>query len=340
MNTLLDGIDGVWRGQEGDIAVAVCTSHSVRDLRAQLVALAYQVRALGGSSMGVCIASGTRLTEERMNAEITQFRRLLDGSLATRLHIVRAQDGRLSGPFDTPEAFQAWALEILREEFTSPARLMPAQQLVVSALAQMRMANAPPSAIKDLQAACQASYPTVAKVLTSLGARGLLEDLQRGQGVRFRPLDASEWMDLATDHARHRQVVLYADPTRLMTPTRLAHRAMHLLSTGALPRAMRIGGVVGAAHHFPSLDITAPRRLDITAPSDPDYIADRIDAGLVRTQAAKMDAVVAIHLEPVRASQPGSYAGWLECLADLIELGYIAEAREMAYAMERINRQG
>lgn len=340
MNTLLDGIDGVWRGQEGDIAVAVCTSHSVRDLRAQLVALAYQVRALGGSSMGVCIASGTRLTEERMNAEITQFRRLLDGSLATRLHIVRAQAGRITGALDTPGEFQAWALDLLRGESTSQTRLMPAQQLVVSALAQMRMANATPSAIKDLQAECQASYPTVAKALKTLAGRGLLEDMQRGQGVRFRPLDASEWMDLATDHARHRQVVLYADPTRLTTPSRLAIHALQLLARNGLPRSTRIGGVVGAAHHFPLLDITAPCRLDITAPADPDYIADTIDAGLVRTQAAKRDAVVAIHLEPIRTSQPGPYAGWLECLADLIELGYIAQAREMAVVMERINRQG
>ena len=91
---------------------------------------------------------------------------------------------------------------------------------------------------------------------------------------------------------------------------------------------------MGAAQHFPALDITAAPRLDVSTDADAAQLAAMIDAGLRPKTRPEQRVVLAVHT----SRQPGPHpperwAGELECLADLIEMGYAREAAEMAEQM-------
>ena len=141
-------------------------------------------------------------------------------------------------------------------------------------------------------------------------------------------------MELAREHARLRAVQWFTDPTGLASPDQLAKRLAHLQESGALPRSIRIGGVLGAAQHFPALDITAAPRLDLSTEKDAAHLAAMIDAGLRPKTRPEQRVVLAVHTSRQSGPHPPErWAGELECLADLIEMGFTREAAEMAEQM-------
>lgn len=335
-------IDGRWEGPLGPILVEVKRTSSVRDLRGALVALAYLVERDASIRAAVCVVVDSRLTEARLREELDRFRGVLRPEIAARVHLL-ADPGASDGArvaFDgsiaeLPNAFHAWFGERLaaeRQRGRSP--LLPPRQGVVAALAQLRLRSEPPVTVKRLQEISGASYPTVAAVLKDFTDKGWLEDGSE-RGVRLRPLTAREWMELAREHARLRTVQWFTDPTGLASPDQLAKRLAHLQESGELPRSIRIGGVLGAAQHFPALDITAAPRLDLSTEEDAVHLASMLDAGLRPKTRAEQRVVLAVHT----SRQPGPYpperwAGELECLADLIEMGFTREAAEMADALQ------
>ena len=220
---------------------------------------------------------------------------------------------------------------------------MPPRQDVIAALAQLRLRNLAPVTIKHLQEVCDVSYPTVAAVLKELTQKGWLEDTGE-RGVRLRPLTVGEWMELAQDHARLRKSQLFTDSTGQSAPEQMARRLARLQASKKLPRSVRVGGVLGATGHFPALDITAAPRLDISVDADRARVVALIDAGLQPKTRPEQRVALAVHVtrepfgdEPGPESEP-RLASELECLADLIEMGYKREASEMARHMESINK--
>ena len=322
--------DGRWDGPEGPIVVEIIRTSSVRDVRGALLALAYRVQADPTIREAVCVVVDSRLSATRLQEELDRFRSVLRPEIADRIHWLT--DPGAAG--HRPEAFRAWLAErIATERARGRAPQSPPRQIVIAALAQLRLRSEPPVTVKRLQEISGASYPTVAAVLKDFTDKGWLEDGSE-RGVRLRPLTAREWMELAREHARLRTVQWFTDPTSLASPDQLTKRLAHLQESGALPRSIRIGGVLGAAQHFPALDITAAPRLDLSTEEDAVHLAAMIDAGLRPKTRPEQRVVLAVHT----SRQPGPHpperwAGELECLADLIEMGYAREAAEMAEQM-------
>lgn len=162
--------------------------------------------------------------------------------------------------------------------------------------------------------------------------------------MRLRPLTVGEWMELAQDHGRLRKTQLFTDPTGQSGPEPMARRLARLQASKKLPRSVRVGGVLGATGHFPALDITAAPRLDISVDAEPTRVAALLDAGLQPKTRPEQRVALAVHVtrEPLGNEQGlGSeprLASELECLADLIEMGYTREASEMARHMESISK--
>ena len=302
----------------------------MRDVRSALLTLAYRVQADPTIHEAVCVVVDSRLSATRLQEELDRFRSVLRPEIADRIHWLT--DPGAAG--DRPEAFRAWLAErIAAERRRGKAAQLPPRQIVVAALAQLRLRSEPPVTVKRLQEISGASYPTVAAVLKDFTDKGWLENGSE-RGVRLRPLTAREWMELAREHARLRTVQWFTDPTGLASPDQLAKRLAHLQESGELPRSIRIGGVLGAAQHFPALDITAAPRLDLSTEEDAVHLAAMIDAGLRPKTRPEQRVVLAVHT----SRQPGPHpperwAGELECLADLIEMGYAREAAEMAEQM-------
>lgn len=347
-------VDGRWESPSGPILVDVKRTNSMRDVRGALLALAYRVRSEASTSRAVCVLVDTRLSQGRLQEELQRLRGVLHPEIADSVHFlvgkgVRGHDRVMfSGSFDNvSNDFRAW-LEALvtTERLHSHTPQLPARQVVVATLAQLRLWNQPPVTLKHLQQTCGVSYPTVATVLKELTDKGWLENSDE-RGVRLRHLTVGEWMELARDHAKQRKVHLFIDPTGQSSPEQLAKRLARLQSANKLPRSVRIGGVLGAARHFPALDITAAPQLNLTVEADPIRVAEMLDAGLRPKTRAEQRIALAVHvardpwvITDKGTTTQGTWAGELECLADLIEMGFVREASEMAHHMELTNKNG
>lgn len=354
INTTDGKVDIRWDGPSGPILVECKRTNSMRDVRDALIALAYRLRGASPPARAVCVFVDSRLSSGRLKKELLQLRSVLHPEIADRIHFLVENGARSRNvvPFtgsleNVPPDFYTWLQPLVESERLRGHTPQPSpRQSVIAALAHLRLWNEPPVTIKQLQDECGVSYPTVAIVLKELASKGWLEDSGE-RGVRLRPLTSGEWIELARDHARQRKVLLFTDPTGHSSPEQLDKRLAHLQSTGKLPRSVRIGGVLGASRHFPELDITAAPRLDLSVDADPAHVASMLDAALQPRTSAAQRVALAVHVtrDPwvithAGSTTHGSRAGELECLADLIEMGFIREASEMAHHMELTSKEG
>jgi hypothetical protein len=355
LNTLAPyEVDGRWEGPIGDILVEVKRTNSMRDVRDALLALAYLVRREPPTSTAVCVLVASRLSYSRLHDELHKLREVVHPGIADRIHfLVDKSDASrnvvaFSGSLeDASSDFYTWLENLVAAERLRGHRpQLPPRQMVVAALAQLRLWNHPPVTVKYLQEACRVSYPTVATALKDLAEKGWLEDSGE-RGVRLRHLTIAEWMELARDHSKQRRVHLFTDPTGQISPEQMVKRLTRLQSANKLPRSVRIGGVLGASRHFPELDITAAPRLDLSVDADPVQVAEMLDAGLRLKTGPEQRIALAVHVtrDPWVITDAGpeaqnQCAGELECLADLIEMGFTREASELAHHMELTNKEG
>jgi len=346
-----DDADARWQGSGGAVLVEFKKTHSMRDVRHALLTLAYLIRREPPSTTAVCVLVDSRLSDNRLRDELQQLRQVIHPEIASRVHYLvdKGDAGRnivaFSGSLtDAPADFYPWLeAQVAAERVRGQGPQLPPRQGVIAALAQLRLRNLAPVTIKHLQEVCDVSYPTVAAVLKELTQKGWLEDTGE-RGVRLRPLTVGEWMELAQDHARLRKAQLFIDPTGQSEPEQMTRRLARLQASKKLPRSVRVGGVLGATGHFPELDITAAPRLDISVDAEPARVVALLDAGLQPKTRPEQRVALAVHVthEPLGDEQrPGSeprLASELECLADLIEMGYTREASEMARHMESISK--
>ena len=345
---------GRWKEPIGDIVVEVKRTNSMRDVRHALLALAYLVHHEPSTSKAVCVLVDSRLSQGRLDDELHQLRAVVHPAIANRIHFLVDKSGAthsvaaFSGSLeDAPSAFYTWLEKLVTTERRRGHRHpLPPRQMVVATLAQLRLWNHPPVTVRYLQETCRVSYPTAAAVLKDLAEKGWLEDSGE-RGVRLRNLTMGEWTELASDHAKQRKVHLFTDSTGQISPEQLVKRLARLQSAGKLPRSVRIGGVIGAAGHFPELDITAAPRLDLSVAADAGQVAATLDAGLSHKTRPEQRITLAVHVSPdplvisdMGSEAQGQWAGELECLADLIEMGLTREASGLARHMELPRKEG
>jgi len=348
-----------WRGADGSSCfVEIRQTNSIRDVRDAFLGLAHLLQKKAPQSTALCVLVESRLSEERLQDELARFRDVIRPDIGPRIHfLVRTGNGEhpntvsFKGSLkDVPGSFYTWLEALMEHERvhgrSAPRRRLPPRQIVMAALAQLRLRNHPPVTIRHLQEICTVSYPTVAAVLKDLSGKGWLEDSGE-RGVRLRPLTTGEWMTLARDHGRLRQTHLYTDATGHSSPERMVKQLARLQAAGKASQKVRIGGVIGASRHFPELDITAAPRLDLSIDTLPAQLAALLDAGLRRKTKPEQQVALALHvtndsgeITGVEGAPPGPQASELECLSDLIEMDYVREATEIAHHMELMNQNG
>lgn len=208
-----DEVDGRWEGARGAVLVEVKKTHSMRDVRDVFLALAYRLSAEPASSTAVCVLVESRLSASRLQEEMRGFRAVIHPKIANRVNFLLAKgspkDKRaaaFSGSMQSvPGEFGEWLGELVANVPTGGhAPQLAPRQLVVAALAQLRLWSLPPVTVKSLQEACRVSYPTVAAVLKGIGrerhARGVWSagrsaqalDLGRMDGVGARPREIAQ----------------------------------------------------------------------------------------------------------------------------------------------------
>jgi len=267
--------------------------------------------------------------------EVEQFRAVVRPDLASRIHIANMDgDGGLSGsPFDNNLEFLRWLTEFVATETASISTVRSNRQGVSSMLAQLWLRGEGPQSFKALQHLCGASYPTVSTAVKDLSDKGFISH-QSDRRVGLKYLTDDAWFSMAKAHGANRKVLRFVDPTgQSRTPQAMATRLFKLQQEGIL-KNVAVGGVIGAKHYYPDLDITASPRLDLSVYGASTEFVRKVDAALEQTTDPQARAVLVVHLVPgparfiVEASD-GTWASEIECLADLFELGLVREAMEM-----------
>jgi len=182
------------------------------------------------------------------------------------------------------------------------------------------------------------SYPTVANAVSALGS---LIERQSDRRIRLRwfPRDQFARLLAISDHARG--TVRFADRSAQPRDPETHVRRLEKLN----PPDLAIGGVLGAAHHFPGLDLVGAPRLDLSQHSagrrlDLRFI-EKLDPALKRLDDPLEPASVVVHqvrhADALFTTREGGlqWADPVECLLDLHEAHLDAQATQFIKALER-----
>jgi DNA-binding MarR family transcriptional regulator len=334
-------VDGRWRGAAGDILVEIKRTNNVRDVRNALVALAYELRDDAPTTTALCVVTQSKLSPNRLADEIDQFREVVRPDLAHRIHLLTTdEDGQLRGSeYASDPEFNKWLMNLVAEENSTIAPGRSNQQSVTSMLVQLSLRGCGPQTFKALQEACGASYPTVAATVKELSAHGFIEH-QSDRRIVLKYLTPEAWLKIARAHGANRKVLRFVDPTgQARTPEAMAKRLFKLQDQG-VAKHVAVGGVLGAMHYFPDLDITASPRLDLTIYGQGTDFIQKLDAALALTSDPQAKAIVVVHLTPepprfIEQLLGATWASELECIADLTEMGLTREVIEMVSDLNR-----
>ena len=183
----------------------------------------------------------------------------------------------------------------------------------------------------ELMATVGCSYPTVAAALAEFR-----EDIlrHRDRRVELRRWPRLGWLRYVSVQERARATERYVD--RSGSP-RSAADLLRRLERLERPD-IAVGGVPGALHHVPSLDVVGTATVALTL-HDPEGTAttdfvERLDPALVRTETAEPAPTVVVHRQRLRrflasGEEPGPHwADPVDCLLDLHEAGLEGLAKQ------------
>lgn len=324
------------------VVVALRRSHSMRDVRDALAVLAQHLGSASAGTEGICVVVDSRITSARLDEELGRFRAMLRPELAGALYLVSASDGQVVGALpDRPPNLSEAILEAARSGVPLTEGKV-SRQYVKARLAERWCEGLGSEHIAEMRRQTGASYQTVAAALAELTTLGAMYEGRDGLPA-LRGFTAEMLIKLAEEHGRSRKTVGYVDPTQLARPPyAMAKRLLDRIDI-ARTGAIAIGGVIGASHHYPDLDITGAPRLDLCVFCGSTDFVSKIDAGLLNQDKStvRADAVLVLHMHRdlrCSTSADGDVASRIDCLADLLEMGFQREASEFAQHLARSAR--
>ena len=274
-----------------------------------------------------------KMTDARLTQELDEMREVLRPGIGSRLFVTSVRDGIVSRlPKELGGGLEELVLNLVARE----ARLQGAKRgtawfSVLEVLVHHWLNGSPPTSIAALMSTTGLSYPSVAAAIERLR-----HVVRRGsnRSVELLRFPREEWEQLASASDSVRETMRFADRTGKPRAIEALVRRL-----AALDRTdIAIGGILGATHHLPNLDIVGTPRLDLSvhAPhGTPDIsVVSHLDAALERTSLREEPAVVVLHVVRRRDALFGRNVGgsvWAdptECLLDLQEAKLEAQAQQ------------
>ncbi len=326
---------------------------AVSTIRSALLKLAYAITDRGQTTRGILLVIDPKITDERLDEEEKYAKKVLEPGITKRLGIVVYQDGELRG---CPEGM---TIEV-RRELGRLAGAELAQKVIkihsgaafyeiFKILVHQWLLDKGPMTAVWLANTAGCTYPTVATALQRLGSTIKRHSDRRIELAHF---PREEWAQLVAVSNQARSTVRFADRSgqprspeslrRRMTDRYLAAiRAPSPESLlGRVPKLehsdIAVGGVFGAKHYYPSLDLTSSPRLDLTIHGNRiDWgFVERLDPALKRAQDPSEPANLVVHFLRRhdslfdKADDGVNWADPVECLLDLHEMRLEPQARE------------
>lgn len=325
---------------KGDTVYEVLVeSKDARRLRTTLMDLARATSSSGKIRRAVLVLEEPTITGSRLHEEWQGAATVIRPELFSRLSVVIRQSGEWSGIPVPPDASEVPVLdEILQHELSrrpaSASRSSEAHYEILRILVHQWLLARGPTSVGSLMEISGASHPTVSRSLDRL-AHCLQRQSDRSVELRIFPRD--EWSRLVAVADDVRATVRFVDRSgQARSPESLLRRLRQLQR-----QDVAVGGVWGAKHYQPSLDLIGNPRLDLSIHSwrkaaDLSFV-ERLDPALEKATRRDESPILVIHsirraeslFQPADNDLP--WADPVECLLDL------HEARLESQALEFLN---
>lgn len=232
----------------------------LRNVRLGLMQLAYALTERPHSE-GYMLLSDVEVTWERLETEWQKAAAVLRKEPLARMVLCVEAKGEIRGIPRTPDPVTQRilldVLEVQRGKHRPRQVKADASFVVLKVLLHHWLTNGEFVTANWLARTAGYSYPTVANVLGRLGSL-----IERGpkRRLRLRWFPHEEWVRLISLSDQARSTVRFAD--RSGQPRAPEDHLARLEKIN--PKEVAIGGVLGAKHYFPDLDIVGTPRLDLS----------------------------------------------------------------------------
>jgi hypothetical protein len=333
-------------GRYANWLIEVFPGSSLRDLRLAVLQLAYRLSQDDARDLrGMVVLVDSRIRSSSINNEMSHLRAVLRSDLVDRLVIYNGADA-LAGAlrsYDAPpelltHEFHGYLNNLITSETSStrPYGTAPGsgKDAVLEFLILSWLRADGPMSTAELQRQVGVSYPTAAAVIKELEASG---ELRRGfnRSVELARFPWTEWRGWLARTVASRKTVLYRSVTNLPRPPIWTYSRLERLERDDVA----VGGTLGAAIHFPKLDVVGTPRVDLVVLGEPKDLGDsevaRLDPSLERYKGKAAEATVTVHFVGRRKTSPFTvennvrYADPLNCIVDLYDVGLESQANEM-----------
>lgn len=312
---------------------------SLRTIRTSLMQVAYPLSE-DSASEGYIVLVDSPITMERLRDEWQRAATILKEDVLGRLSICLQSEGRFIGiPRDPNEATQRILAEVVETERGRMHTTRTDYSFVIQKLLIHRwLISGEPVTSEWLARTAGCSYPAVARAILPLGS---LLERRSDRRVILRWFPKEEFARLLAIADRARSTARFADHSGQPRSAESHLRRLEKLN----PPGLALGGVLGAKHHYPNLDLVGTPRLDLSlhCPGkrlNLDFI-ERLDPALKRVEDPLAPANVVVHAVRQADAQFTPRDGGLawadpvECLFDLHEARLELQAGQFLDALQR-----
>ena len=308
---------------------------AVRTLRDSMVKLA-MILDEKTNKQGYLVAVDPRISVESLCFQMDAFKALMQPDIAHRLKLVVMKHGQSVGlPPDFAELEPRVIDQILSETPTGENKLPNAykREEVFLTIIHRWVTGQGPMTARHLEETVGCNYRTVSSAVEMLGP-AIERQSDRRLSLKYFP--ERDWKRFLAIAQEVRSTVCYADASDQPRSPESLLRRLEQLSR----RDVSIGGVPGAKHYFPGLDIVGIPRIDLCvyAPGrkvELDFVS-RIDPALEQTCDPTRPVRLAVHFvrrKKVMFENDGSVMPWADPLECLIEL-YLAHLDHQALGFQ------
>ncbi|MBN1773935.1 MAG: hypothetical protein JXB32_21935 [Deltaproteobacteria bacterium] len=314
---------------------------AVRNLHVGILQLALALEDSPQAQRGLLVVAAPTMSRARLQEEWQSAVRAIRRDLAGRLQLVLWDGDRFEGlPNDHDAAFRGALDRVVRRELErTPVRARRGEAFydVLKLLVHAWMTSSGAMTSAALAKAAGCSYPTVADAVRRLGA-AIARRSYRSVELAYFPRD--EWSALVAVSERVRSTIRFSD--RSGQPRSFESLLRRFRSLGRSD--VGVGGVSGAKHYVPGLDIVGLPRLDLVvhgrgARTGASFV-EKLDPALRRAEGRDEPIALAVHFlrrpEPlfVRGTDKLLWADPVECLLDLHDARLEPQALEFLQHFE------
>ena len=312
---------------------------SLRTIRTSLIQVAYPLSE-NPSFQGYVVLADSPITMERLREEWQRLSTILQHEVLHRLTICLQGEGRILGiprdPDDETQRMLAGVVEVERGKMSTTRT--DYSFVIVKLLLQRWITSGEPVTSEWLARTAGCAYPAVARALRPLGS---LLERRSDRRVILRWFPKEEFARLLAISDRARSTVRFADQSGQPRSAESLIRRLEKLNQPGIA----IGGVLGAKHYYPNLDLVGTPRLDLSihCPGkrmNLDFI-EKLDPALKRVADPLAPANLVVHA--VRQADAMftprneglAWADQIECLFDLHEARLEMQASQFLEALQR-----